>query len=127
MLATLGSVVFEASADLVRTFSEFSLKSGARWAAHEVIGQRPVQEYIGPALRTLSLAIRLDLNLGVDPEAEADSLRAEVEAGTILPLMIGGAARGDWIARDMTETWRQIGQDGTVGVIDLALSLEEYA
>ena len=31
MLATLGSVVFEASADLVRTFGDASQKTSARW------------------------------------------------------------------------------------------------
>lgn len=126
MLATLGSVVFEASSELVRTFGYASHRTSARWAAHEVIGQAPAQEFLGRGLRTLSLAIRLDSNLGVDPEAEAISLRDAAEAGEVLPLMLGGVASGDWVIRESAETWRQIGADGRIGVIDVALSLEEY-
>jgi len=127
MLATLGDIVFEASSELVRTFSDAQHTTSGRWTAHEVIGQKPAQEFGGPALRTLSLAIRLDSALGVDPEAEAAILRTAVEEGEVLPLLLGGEVCGDWIAKEMSEAWRNIGADGQIGVIDVNLALEEYA
>jgi hypothetical protein len=125
-VGTLGSVVFEASSDLVRTFRDASHKTSARWQQHEVIGQKQKQEFGGPNLRTLSLAIRLDVNLGVDPEEEAKALRESVETGEVLAFMLGGEPRGDWIVKELDEAWRNVGADGQIGIIDLSLSLEEY-
>ena len=127
MLATLGPVVFVASTGLVRTFGDAAHKTAARWATHAVIAQKPVQEFGGPELRTLSLTIRLDAALGVDPETEADALRTSVETGEVLPLLLGGETRGDWVCKELGETWRQVTAAGEVRVIDLSLSLEEYA
>lgn len=126
MLATLGSVVFEASADLVRTFGDASHKTSARWETHEVIGRKPVQEFIGPALRTLGFSIRLDAGLGIDPESEAAALRDSVESGEVLSFVLGGRPVGDWVAKELSETWRHVTADGRVQVIVVELSLEEY-
>lgn len=125
-LATLGDIVFEASAELIRTFSDAVHKTSARWTAHEVIGAKPVQEYIGPGLRTLGILIRLDAGLGLVPETEAAALRAAVEDGEVLSLVLGGEPRGDWVATEMREAWRQVTASGVVRVIDVDLSLEEY-
>lgn len=127
MLATLGEVVFEASGELVRTFDDARHKTAARWSAHEVIGQKPIQEFGGPALRTLSLSIRLDASLGVDPEAEATVLRDATETGTVLPLLLGGVVCGDWVCKEASEAWRDVTREGVIRVIILDLSLEEYA
>ena len=116
MLATLGDTVFEASAALVRTFDGATMTTSARWVAHEVIGQKPLQEFNGPSLRTMSFGIRLDAALGVDPEA-----------GEVLPFMVGGVDRGSWIVKTMTEVWRRVSGSGVVQLIAVDLSLEEYA
>ena len=127
MLATLGSIVFVASADLVRTFADAQHTTSGRWTAHEVIGQKPAQEFGGPELRKLSLSIRLDVALGVDPETEVEALRDAVETGEVLPFMLGGEPHGNWICKEAAESWRNIGQNGGIGVIAVDLSLEEYA
>jgi len=127
MLATLGDTVFEASAALVRTFDGATMTTSARWVAHEVIGQKPLQEFNGPSLRTMSFGIRLDAALGVDPEAEAEVLRRATEAGEVLPFMVGGVDRGSWIVKTMTEVWRRVSGSGVVQLIAVDLSLEEYA
>jgi len=127
MLATLGGIVFEASAELIRTFGDASHETSGRWTKHEVIGQKPVQDFLGPDLRTLSFSIRLDARLGVDPEAEAAALRESVETGEVLPFVLGGRPVGDWVAKRSRETWRNITGDGVVTVIIVDLSLEEYA
>lgn len=125
-LGTLGSVVFEASSERVRTFTEATHTTSARWDVHEIIGAAPVAEFGGRALRKLSLAIRLDRDFGVDPEAEAEEIRDACEAGTVLPLLLGGEPRGDWVLLEVAESWRRVAPDGSVGAIDLSLSLQEY-
>lgn len=126
MIGSLGDVVFIASTDLVRTFADAAHKTSARWATHEVIGQVPVQEFLGRGLRTLSLSIRLDISLGVDPETEADALRTAVESGEVMALLLDGQPRGDWVCKELGEAWRQVDGAGRAGVIDLTLTLEEY-
>ena len=126
-LGTLGDFVFEASSELVRTFRDASHTAAGRWAVHEIIGQRPVPEFGGPSLRRMSLSVTLDAAFGVSPETEADALRDACEAGTVLPLLLGGEPQGDWVLLEVSETWRRVGADGAIGAIDLGLSLQEYA
>ncbi len=127
MLATLGSVVFEASSDLIRTFQDAQHTTSARWSAHEIIQQKPKQEFGGPGLRTMTFAIRLDAALGVDPLAEAKVLRTATETGEVLPLMLAGEPEGDWIVKELAESWRHVSSAGLIRIIDLSISLEEYA
>jgi len=125
--ASLGPVVFETSSELIRTFSDVSHKTSARWTAHEVIARKPAQEFLGPALRTLRFAVRLDVSFGVDPDAEADILRDAAEDGEVLAFVLAGVPRGDWAILELRESWRHVTGAGVVRVIDLDLSLEEYA
>jgi phage protein U len=127
VIGSLGDVVFTASSELVRTFADLAHKTAGRWTAHEVIGQKPAQEFGGAALRTLSLSIRLDVDLGVDPETEAAALRTSVETGEVLALLLDGEPRGDWVCKELGETWRHVDANGRARVIDLSLALEEYA
>ncbi len=127
MLASLGSVVFEVRSDLVRTFRDATHTTSARWTAHEVIAQKPKQEFGGPGLRKLSLAITLDSQHGTDPETEAATLRTSCETGEVLPLVLGEEPHGSWVLAELVETWRRVAANGSIGAIDLTLSLEEYA
>ena len=125
-LGTLGDVVFEASSERVRTFGDAQHTASARWSVHDVIAQAPVPEFAGRSLRKLTLAVRLDSALGVEPEAEAEDLRDACEAGTVLPLLLGDEPRGDWVLLEISEVWRRVAPDGTIGAIDLTLGLQEY-
>lgn len=125
-IGTLGNVVFEVSSELVRTFSDMTETVSARWTAHEVIGQKPRQEYIGPALRTRRFAMTLRSDLGLDPVTESAALEASAEDGEVLALVIGGRPLGDWVITELRRNERHIAADGTIRTIDLQLSLEEY-
>jgi len=126
-LGTLGTVVFEASSELIRTFSDLTQTTSSRWASHEVIGQKPKQEHLGPALRTMRLSMSLRVEHGVDPETETAALRASTEDGEVLSLVLGGVPRGQWVITDLREAPRHISAGGVARTIDLELSLEEYA
>lgn len=125
-IGSLGSVVFAASSSVVRTFSGATRSSSSRWAIHEVIGRPPIVEYLGRGLRSLTLPIRLDRDLGVDPEAEIAALREACEGGTVLPLILGGEPRGRWTLQGLEEAWRQVDANGTLRVVDATLALQEY-
>ena len=70
-IGTLGGISFHVSAwNDVYTFDEFSRSAKTRTASHEVIGQKPLTEYLGPDLQTLTLKIKLHASRGVKPRNE---------------------------------------------------------
>lgn len=127
MIGSLGDTVFEASADLVRTLSPGTSRSGAsRWATHDVHLRTPVSEFLGPGLEQVQFTIRLDAALGVEPKEEIDRLREARSAGEVLPFILGDELVMDCVVTDLTETWRRIDPSGRISVADLSVSLQEY-
>lgn len=45
-IGTFGNVVFETSNDLVRTFKDMTRDTNVRLASHDIIGKKPVIEWI---------------------------------------------------------------------------------
>lgn len=127
MIGYFGNTVFETSSQRVFTFRGMSVSSQARYATHELIGKKPLLEFIGPGLKTVSLPIRLDLSLGVNPLEEINNLAAVRDAGEALPLVIGENYIGDFVLKSMSEDHRHLSNTGVLIVADITLSLEEYA
>ena len=59
-----GKLPFLCSSAVTFTFKDLSVSRSVRWATHEVIGQKPVLEYIGPGLTEVSFNIQLSSTLG---------------------------------------------------------------
>lgn len=134
-LATLGdrsgtgedTVVFEVSADRIRTWSEAKRSGEARWAKHEVYSGKPVQEFIGPGLDTLNLSVRFDADRGVVPRNELRRLRKLRDTGAVLTFVVGGELVGDFVLKSLSEEWRRFESKGVLTTAIAELSLEEYA
>lgn len=60
----LGAVPFVCSSSVVMTFRNLQIERRMRWATHEVIGQKPVLELIGPDLTGITFEILLNSSLG---------------------------------------------------------------
>lgn len=127
MIGALGEIVFETSAEKLLTFRDLSRTGEARVEAHEVIGRKPVIEYIGPALDKVSLMVRLDVSHGIVPLDEIKRLRAMLNAGEILPLTIGGEFFGDWIITQISEGNHRVDNRGNVLIAEVTISLTEVA
>ncbi len=127
MIGTLGQVVFEVSADKVRTTSDFKRKRAANYAEHAVLDRKPILQYVGPALDEISFRIRLDAAQGINPSRELISLEKILLAGDELMLIIGGQPLGKFVLEELNEAWtRQDGQ-GRLMVAEVDLKLKEYA
>ena len=63
VIGTFGSLPFVCSADVVHTFKDLSRETSTRWARHEVIGQKPVLEWIGDDRASVTLKILCDASL----------------------------------------------------------------
>lgn len=128
MIGALGDVVFIATASTLRTFQEFARKTAARWAKHDRIGLKPVSQFIGPDLDTITFTMRFDVRFGIDPRKELEALLDLSRTGKALDLTIGGKSLGEglWVITSVEQSWDAVDNRGNVLVGSASVSLEEY-
>lgn len=121
-------IVFEVSSDKVLTFGKLQQTVKGRWTTHEIIGNKPVSEFLGPGQRVGSLPIFLSVNHGIRPRSTIEKIEKAVESGTPFTFVIGGKKIGShkWVISDMSETWDEIIKDGVLVSAHLTLNLTEY-
>ncbi len=125
MIGTLGDITFEVSSDTIRTFSQLTRSGQARYQQHDVIGKKPVLEFIGPDLEAVTLPVRLDATKGVRPLTEINTMRDSRDTGERLALVIGGKLLGDFVIEKVDDTWQQIDNRGNLLLANVNLSLKE--
>ena len=125
MIGTFGRIVFEVSGDKIRTFSNFSRKTGAVFGEHQILGGKPLLQFSGQNNDEVSFKIQLNYGLGVNPFEEISTLRLLISSGDSANLIIGGKVIGKFVAVDLNESWRN-----TIGgfpyIIEADLTLKEY-
>ncbi|CAM3851989.1 MULTISPECIES: phage tail protein [Paenibacillus] len=127
-IGNLGDVVFVVSDKTIRTFNEFTRSSSSRWGKHEVLGKKPVTQWIGPGLDTVSFTMRFDARYRMNPRKELDRLTALERKGKALPLVVGGKGIGVglWVITSLEQGWTHIDHRGNILVATANISLEEY-
>lgn len=125
MIGTLGTITFKVSADTIRTFTNLSRTGSARFQQHDVIGQKPVLEFIGPDLDAVTLPVRLDVKYGIKPLAEIDSMREAMTTGERLSFLVGGKFLGDFVIESIADTWETTDNRGNLLKATVSLSLKE--
>ncbi|MFW5433697.1 phage tail protein [Paenibacillus apiarius] len=127
-IGSLGPIVFVVSPKVIRTFNDFSRSSSGRWANHEVLGKKPLSQWIGSGLDTISFTIRFDARYGMQPRKELDRLVELERKGKAMPLIIGGKGVGVglWKITSLEQTWLDIDARGNVLLATASISLEEY-
>jgi phage protein U len=127
MIGSLGEVSFITSSTTIRTFSNLTRNFKARYARHEVIGKKPVLEFLGPDTITIPLTIRLDITKGVNPTSEIENLTTKMESGTDEALVIGNKYLGQFVIKSIDESDTFIDNKGVVRIANITMNLEEYA
>lgn len=125
-IGVLGPIVFEVSAEKMRTWREAKRAASARWATQEVFEGKPVKQFIGPGLSKINLSVRLDIERGVIPRDEIRQMRLQMDTGAVLQFTVGGELVGDFAINDVDEEWRHFSRTGVLLIADIALTLEEY-
>jgi phage protein U len=128
MIGSLGPVVFVATEKTLRTFDEFTRTSAGRWSKHEVLGKKPLTQWIGPGLDTISFTMRFDARFGLNPRKELDALVELEREGKAMALTIGGKGLGVnlWVITSLEQNWEVVGGKGELLVATANISLEEY-
>lgn len=128
-LGTLGGIAFRVSAwNDIYTFGDLTRGAKNRTASHEIIGQKPLTEYIGPDLQTLSFKIKLHAALGVKPWEEVERLIEYCESGKVLTFTLGGQKMGKnkWLIESVSEVVKYHDNHGNILAVEVDLTLKEY-
>ena len=127
VIGTLGDLAFGCSSKYVLTFNKLSRDNSVRWAKHDVIGKKPVLEYVGPELSTISLSIRFDSTLGVPPYVGLWRLKKMLDNKSAKTLIIGGAYLGRYVIKSVSEDRKFHTGAGVCIVAEATVELEEWA
>lgn len=127
MIGNIGDITFVASESKLRTFQQLTKDYAARYATHEVIGKKPVLEFIGPDIIKANLTIRLESAKGVVVQDEIDAINTIIESGEDQPLFIGKKYFGQFVIKSMNENDSVTDNKGVIRLATITINLEEYA
>ncbi|WP_339271429.1 phage tail protein [Paenibacillus sp. FSL K6-1330] len=128
MIGALGNVNFLVTDKKIRTFDDFRRSSAGRWEDHEVLGKKPLSQWIGPGLDSISFKMRFDVAYGLNPRVEMDRLVKMERSGKPYTLTIGDKAFGvyKWTIRQLDEDFITVDNKGRLLVSEVTIELKEY-
>lgn len=128
MIGSLGEVVFEVSAEKVRTFRDFQIQKSAKYAEHSVHGRKGLLEFTGHSPTSASMKIKLDAGLGINPKEELNTLNDILKNHEAVPFILDGEPQGDglWVVEGLDENYEIIDNHGTATSVEVSLKLKEY-
>lgn len=143
-LGSWGDLVFEVRAERIRTWHELRRQGEARWATHEVFAAKPVKEFLGPGLDSMTLMMHLTnsqrgvvflddfagfqaASRGIVPADELRDLREQRDIGAVHQLVIGGELVFNATLKSMREEHRRHDYRGVLLSAVVELTFEEYA
>lgn len=127
-IGTFGNVIFETSNDLVRTFKDMTRDTNVRLASHDIIGKKPVIEWIGPGTDTIKFSMQFNSILGVEPKDEEKKLRLLAQTGKVAHIIVGGEPISDYkfIIESISSSGRIYDRDGNLIKSMVDITVKEY-
>lgn len=128
LVGFLNTIPFIASRYIVRTFDNYKRQATARWATHEIIGKKPVREFLGQDIEEISFDMLLRSDLGISPRKEVEKLTKLRDKGTPVPLVIGNKVIGNtfWVVESVSEATQRWSKLGSPLSISVSVTLKEY-
>lgn len=125
----LGDVPFLSSRYIVRTFDGYQKSASGRWATHDIIGKKPISEFLGPGQEEISFDMILRTDLGVAPADEVKRLEKLRDTGEAVTLVIGTDVIGDtlWTVDSVSSSVKRWGALGVPASVTVNVTLKEYA
>lgn len=126
-IGSFGDIIFETSTDRILTPQGIKRDISSRWNNQDVIGQKPVSEFAGPGLDTVTFTIILDNRFGVEPKEIMDKFLSYCRSGEAYTLIIGTAIGVDkWKVTQVSQIWDIVDKDGKLVSGKVDLTFEEY-
>ena len=128
-VGSMGDIPFGVTYGKIRTFSDNGRSGSGRWAKHDLIGRKPVMEFLGPDVEKVSMKIQLRTDHGINPESELGRLRKMRDTGAVFPFILGGAPVSDnyWLLEDIGENVSYWRAGGKILSVSVDITLTEYS
>lgn len=128
-VGSMGDIPFVVTYGKIRTFSDYGRSGSDRWAKHDLIGRKPVMEFLGPDVEKVSMKIQLRTDHGINPESELGRLRKMRDTGAVFPFILGGAPVSDnyWLLEDIGENVSYWRAGGKILSVSVDITLTEYS
>ena len=128
-VGSMGDIPFVVTYDKIRTFSDYGRSGSGRWVKHDLIGRKPVMEFLGPDVEKVSMKIQLRTDHGINPESELGRLRKMRDTGAVFPFILGGAPVSDnyWLLEDIGENVSYWRAGGKILSVSVDITLTEYS
>lgn len=130
-MATIGSylnVVFQVSDNRVNTFNNFTRTGDARYEKHAIKHQKPLLEFEGPDVESVTFDVKLSVNLGINPLAELEKWKKSWREGKRGIFLLGNkpVSNNAFVISKVTENHKTFDKKGNVLTIEISLDLLEY-
>lgn len=125
VIGSLGTLPFVSSQEKVQTFNGLTRDLTSRWAKHDVLYKKPVLEWIGDDLASVSLSIRFDAFLGSPPAQCLEELKQMLESRQAHTLVIGGSLIGKFVIESISESRKFHTGRGVCQVAEARITLKE--
>jgi len=131
MIGTFAGLIFGVyPTGSIITFADFKKKVASRFHEHEVLGQKPKLEYLGPKLDEITFTMAFNVAWGASPEVMLPLLEDYVRECTVAPLIIGisGIALGNsqYVIKSLGEDHHFINMWGQVEGASVQVTMSEY-
>ena len=123
VLGLFGDVFFTCSSSQVKTFKDLQVQRSARFAKHDLIGQKPVLEKIGPDLPTVTFTIQLRSQFNSSPVIYMPILRRMIDDCEAYKLILGPDYFGKYVIEGLSEDRKYHNRYGACIAADISLSL----
>lgn len=128
VIGSFGRLIFEVSEKKTQTFNNFTRTVSPRYVEHNIIGQKPKLEFVGPGADPVSFDVKFRAELGINPEKQVAELREYANTGRKDLFIRGNSpiSSNYWVIEEMTETHKRIDNLGNVLEIHASIELREY-
>lgn len=128
-IGSIGDIPFVVSHDYMLTFHDYSRSGSSRWVKHDLIGRKPILEFIGPDVEKISMKIQLRSDHGISPEMELKRLRKMRDEGKVFPFILGGTPVSNeyWVLESIGEDVSYWRANGKILSVTADVSLQEYS
>jgi hypothetical protein len=128
MIGSYGDIVFEVSSERVKTFRDLQVQRSAKYSEHAIHGRKALLEFTGLSPASISINIRLDAALGLNPKEELSMLYEVLNNHITMLFILDGEPQGDnlWVLESIDEKHEIIDNHGKSIAVEVSLKLKEY-
>lgn len=122
------TIVFEVSSQKQITFRNFNKTHASRWKDHTIIGKKPLSEFAGPELVTVTMSCVFSAAMKVNPRKQMEALEKALEKGNVDYLYIKESKIGSNMMKltNMSEAYDVILVNGAIVKATVDLTFSEY-